>query len=77
MCGRAARGVRPRATVASKDPSMRYKVGRFLQLLGLVILPASIAGNLADKLDLRESLLMAGGGVVVFVFGWLVQGKGP
>ncbi|HZT82020.1 MAG TPA: hypothetical protein VFA26_17470 [Gemmataceae bacterium] len=56
---------------------MRYKVGRFLQLLGLVILPASIAGNLADKLDLRESLLMAGGGVVVFVFGWLVQGKGP
>ena len=53
---------------------MAYKLGRFLQFLGLfVILPLAMAGNLAEKLDLREMLLLSGAGVGVFYLGWLLQ----
>jgi hypothetical protein len=52
---------------------MAYKLGRFLQFLGLVILPVAIAGNLADKLDLKASLGLSGIGVIVFFAGWLLQ----
>jgi hypothetical protein len=53
-----------------------YKIGRFLQLLGMLILPLAIAGNLAESLDLRESLTMSGIGVIVFFLGWLIQQVG-
>ena len=52
---------------------MLYKFGRFLQLLGLIILPVAIAGNLAESLDLKQSLLVSGVGMVVFFAGWLLQ----
>jgi hypothetical protein len=56
---------------------MAYKLGRFLQFLGLfVILPLAMAGNLAEKLDLREMLLLSGAGVGVFYLGWLLQQAG-
>ena len=58
---------------------MRYKLGRLLQLLGLLILPIAMAGNMADqRLDLKQMLGLCGVGVVVFFIGWLLQqGAGP
>ena len=37
---------------------MLYKVGRFLQLVGMILLPVAIAGNLVPNppLTLRDSL---------------------
>lgn len=57
---------------------MLYKLGRLLQFAGLVILPIAITGNVADKLSLRDSLLLSGFGVVVFYLGYaLQQGSRP
>ena len=52
---------------------MLYKLGRFLQFAALIILPAAIAGNVAEKLDLKQSLIMSGVGMVIFLIGWLIQ----
>lgn len=52
---------------------MRYKLGRTLQFLGLVILPIAIAGNVAEQLSLWQSLSLSGVGVCVFCLGWLLQ----
>lgn len=54
---------------------MLYRIGRFLQLLGLIILPIAMAGNLArgDQVDSRVMLAIASVGVGVFVLGWLLQ----
>jgi hypothetical protein len=52
---------------------MRYKLGRFFQFLGLVILPAAIAGNLADSLTLWQSLSLSASGMLLFYIGWLLQ----
>jgi len=52
---------------------MRYKLGRLLQFAGLVILPVAIAGNMADRVELKDSLAMSAVGVVVFTLGWLLQ----
>ena len=60
---------------------MQYKLGRFMQFLGLfVILPLAMAGNLAERLSLKEMLIFAATGVGVFYVGWLLQqsgGKAP
>ena len=55
-----------------------YKVGRALQVIGMLILPIAIAGNLAPEmpLDLRASLTLSGFGVVVFALGWWLQQLG-
>jgi hypothetical protein len=51
-----------------------FKLGRFLQFVGLfVMLPLAMAGNLADKLDEKHMLLLAGAGVGVFFVGWVIQ----
>jgi hypothetical protein len=57
---------------------MLYKLGRFLQLAGMLILPVAIAGNLApgEPLNLRDSLTLSGVGVAVFAVGWLLQQSG-
>jgi hypothetical protein len=52
---------------------MLYRLGRFLQFLGLIILPVAIAGNMAEKLDLRLSLSLSAAGMGVFFVGWLLQ----
>lgn len=52
---------------------MLYKIARALQLLGLVIAPIGVMGNVAERLSLRDSLLVAGAGVLVFFVGWLLQ----
>ena len=55
-----------------------YRLGRLLQVVGMILLPLAIAGNLKpeDPLSLRESLTMSGVGVVVFVAGYLLQQAG-
>jgi len=57
---------------------MLYKLGRFLQLVGMILLPVAIAGNLAreDLIDLKTSLTLSGIGVAIFGVGWLVQQAG-
>jgi hypothetical protein len=52
---------------------MLFKLGRFLQFLGLLVLPVAIAGELARKLTLWQSLGLSGMGVVAFAGGWLLQ----
>ncbi len=54
---------------------MLYKLGRFLQLLGLLILPVGVAGNIAreDTVTLKVSLTIALAGMLVFFVGWLLQ----
>jgi hypothetical protein len=51
-----------------------YALGRMLQLVGLVLLPVAIAGNLAnERLNLKESLTLSAVGILVFSVGWLLQ----
>ncbi|MFO0967601.1 MAG: hypothetical protein U0793_18735 [Gemmataceae bacterium] len=52
---------------------MLYKIARFLQIVGLIILPFAISGNVAEKLTLGQSLIMSAVGVSIFVVGWLLQ----
>lgn len=52
---------------------MIYKLGRFLQLLGLFVLPFAVAGNVADRLDLKDCLWLAGIGMGIFLLGWVMQ----
>jgi hypothetical protein len=52
---------------------MLYKIGRFLQLVGLVLLPAAIAGEVAHKLTETDELILCGIGIAVFFAGWLLQ----
>lgn len=52
---------------------MLYSIGRVLQFAGLVLLPIGIAGNVAEKIDLRASLSLAAIGVLVFIVGWALQ----
>jgi hypothetical protein len=54
---------------------MRYRLARLLQLLGMLILPIAIAGNVAreDLIDLKVSLMMSALGVGLFYIGWQMQ----
>jgi hypothetical protein len=61
---------------------MLYRIGRLLQLIGLLLLPVGIAGNLVPdpdrQISLKTSLLISAAGVTVFYIGWRLQeaGKG-
>jgi hypothetical protein len=57
---------------------MLYKLGRFLQVVGMILLPIGVAGNLArpEEVDLRTSLTISGVGVVCFLVGYLLQEAG-
>jgi hypothetical protein len=56
-------------------PSTRA-IGRTLQFVGLLILPFGIASELVGKVGLGQSLLIAGGGVVLFYAGVALQNSG-
>ncbi|HEV3259669.1 MAG TPA: hypothetical protein VG013_22570 [Gemmataceae bacterium] len=60
--------------------TLLYKVGRLLQVVGMVLLPLAVAGNLvpeeAHRMDLRTSLALSAVGVAVFGLGWLLQQAG-
>jgi len=51
----------------------RYRIGRLLQLFGLLILPFAIASELMNKVSLGQSLLIAAAGAAVFYVGVQVQ----
>lgn len=56
---------------------MRYRLGRFLQLLGLCIVPTGIAGNVLYPGAVSEGVMLtitAFGGAV-FIAGYMMQGK--
>jgi hypothetical protein len=54
---------------------MLYRIGRVLQVIGLILLPLAIAGNLSPErpLDLRESLSLSAVGIIIFGVGYLLQ----
>ncbi len=54
---------------------MLYKLSRAMKVVGMLLLPLAIAGNLAPEqpLDLRTSLTLSGVGCVVFMLGYLLQ----
>jgi len=56
---------------------MRYKLGRFLQLVGLCIVPSGIAGNVLYPRQETESVMLTilGVGGFIFLLGWYVQGS--
>jgi hypothetical protein len=51
----------------------RYRIGRLLQFLGLLILPFAIASELMEKVGLGQSLLIAAFGALVFYVGVQIQ----
>ncbi len=55
---------------------MLYKLGRVLQLIGLILLPVAMAGNIADRTSEAEMLKVVGVGIAVFLVGWLLQRAG-
>jgi hypothetical protein len=52
---------------------MIYNLARALQLLGLIILPMAIMGNVAEQLSLKDSLIFSAVGAGVFLLGYLLQ----
>ncbi len=54
---------------------MRYRIARFLQLLGLLILPFGIASELQGKVGLGQSLMIAAGGGFLFYVGYVLQNR--
>jgi hypothetical protein len=57
-----------------------YRLARMLQVIGMILLPLAIAGNLSPEkpLSLKASLTLSGIGIVVFIAGWLLQQRvGP
>lgn len=54
---------------------LRYRIGRFLQVLGMIILPFGIASELVGKVGLGQSLLIAAGGTLIFYIGYVIQGR--
>jgi hypothetical protein len=54
---------------------MIYKVGRVLQVIGLVLLPFAMAGNLArpEEFGLWYTLGLSSIGILVFTLGWMLQ----
>jgi hypothetical protein len=62
------------AVVSARTFAMLYKLGRALQLIGLLLLPIAMAGNMADeRLTLGQMLMLSGAGIAIFVIGWLLQ----
>jgi hypothetical protein len=52
---------------------LRYRLARFLQFLGLLILPFGITSELMEKVGLGQSLLIAAGGAIIFYVGYVLQ----
>ena len=52
---------------------MLYRLGRLLQLAGMLILPQAIVLELLGKVTLGQSLLIAVAGTSVFLIGMGIQ----
>ncbi|MBI2808400.1 MAG: hypothetical protein HYX68_25715 [Planctomycetes bacterium] len=72
-------GFRPRAgpgffLVSGKPETfMVYNLGRMLQLLGLLVLPIAMAGEVAESISLGRMLTWASVGIGLFIAGWPLQ----
>lgn len=57
------------------EKHMLYRLGRFLQVIGLIVPLAGVSGNVArpDDINLRVSLTMAVVGIGVFYLGRVLQ----
>ena len=56
---------------------MQYKLGRLLQFVGLfIILPLAMAGNMVERISVKEMLVVSAAGVGVFYVGYLLQQSG-
>ena len=55
---------------------MLYKLGRFLQLVGMIMLPIAIAGNAVGQESVSQMLMWTCAGIGVFMLGRTIQGKG-
>ncbi len=49
--------------------------GRAMQVAGMIVLPFAIASELAGKVSVAQTLLIAGGGVALFYFGVVLQNR--
>ncbi|MFL5331314.1 MAG: hypothetical protein ACJ8C4_20700 [Gemmataceae bacterium] len=58
---------------------MRYRIGRFLQVAGMLIAPIGVAGNVLHPETVTEKhmLLTACAGLAIFGLGRFVQGPPP
>jgi hypothetical protein len=52
-----------------------YKLGRFLQMFGMLVMPAGMVGNIVDpaRVSIGMSLAVAAAGIGTFCLGWLLQ----
>jgi len=59
----------------ARSSRMRYRLGRFLQLLGLCIVPSGIAGNVLYPQTVTEGVMLAilAFGALVFYVGHSIQ----
>ncbi len=57
---------------------MLYKLGRVLQVTGMIVLPVGMVGNIVrpEQVTVQDSLVIAGIGIAVFALGWLLQQVG-
>src|SRR4051794_25601824 len=67
-----------RSKNAHREAVMLYKLGRALQVAGMIILPVGMAGNIVrpEQITVQDSLVIAGAAVAVFGLGWLLQQVG-
>lgn len=74
---RARRRERDAGTPVQKAaaPPAHYRIGRFLQFLGLLVLPFGIVSELVGRVGLGQSLLIAGGGALLFYAGYVIQNR--
>jgi hypothetical protein len=58
--------------------AMLYKLGRFLQVVGLIVSLLGVSGNLArpDEITVKHSLMIAGVGIGIFYLGRAIQSWG-
>lgn len=55
---------------------MLYKIGRIMQVVGMLLLPLAIAGTETGHFGTKDELLLLGVGVVIFFVGWRIQQAG-
>lgn len=54
---------------------MLFRLGRGLQLVGMVVAPVGVAGNVVrpEQVSVPDSLAVAAVGIGLFAAGWLLQ----
>jgi len=66
---------RKREQLSGAKAVMLYKLGRLLQIVGMIMLPAAMAGNLLPQpvVTLSGMLALMVLGVLIFFIGWSIQ----